>query len=145
LGSSAFVLLLLFIGKGELWTYLGVAFFGLGIVFSIYMLLPGTIRLKVDSSGVEMKTLFKPVKLAWSDVDHFSVQRVPSAPLTKMIGIKYSDSYRKHEAGRKFAASFTGAEGALPDHFNRPAEEICAILNDYKQKYAPRPIDNNNP
>jgi hypothetical protein len=38
------------------------------------------------------------------------------------------------QVGRKISASLTGIEGALPDHFNRSAEEICEILNRYKRE-----------
>lgn len=99
------------------------------------MLIPGTIRLKVDRSGIEMKTPSKPMTLAWSDVDEFYVGHVQAGlSRTKMIGIKFSESYGK-QAARNFSAGLSGMEGALPNHFNKSAEEICEVLNSYKQKW----------
>ena len=131
--SAAFVCLIYFTGDGSIWTYVGVAFFGLGLLVSLYTLLPGTVRLKIDRSGIEMKTFWKPMKLSWSDVDEFYVAHTPG---TKMIGIKFSESYKELKTGRKISAGLTGMEGGLPDHFNRSAEEICQVLNSYKRKYS---------
>jgi hypothetical protein len=140
--KKAFLLLLISAGfacaglflnpEGEMLGWFAAAFFGLCFLVFVYMLIPGTIRLKVDRSGIEMKTMFKPMKLAWADVDGFYVGRVPGS---KMIGINFSKSYGKLRAGRKFSASLTGMEGALPDHFNKSAEELCEILNRCKQEW----------
>lgn len=137
LGSAVFVCLLVFAGNGEAWTYLGIAFFGLGFLVSLYTILPGTVQLKADRSGVEMKTMFKPMKLAWSDVDEFYVGYIRSGlSRTKLIGIKYSKSYIAQKTGRKISESLTGMEGAIPNQFNRSAEEICEVLNSYKRQYS---------
>lgn len=120
----------------QIWRIVGVAFFGLGFVVCLYTILPGTVQLKIDRSGVEMKTLFKPVKLSWSDVDEFYIAYARTGLTSvKMIGIRYSESYSKQRAGRKIAAGLTGMEGALPNQFSRSAEEICDVLNSYKRKY----------
>ena len=141
LGSAVFVCLIFFTGKGDTFSFLGIAFFGLGILVSLYSLIPGTIQLKVDRAGVEMKSLFKPLKISWMDVDEFYVGYIRSGfTRTKMISIRYSASYKRLRAGRKILKVATGMEGALPDHFNRSAEEICEILNSYKRKY----IDSND-
>ena len=133
--SALFVCLIYFTAKGDMFRYLGIAFFGLGFLVFAYTLIPGTIQLRIDQSGIEMKALFKPMKLSWSDVDEFYVGHVRTGlSRTKVIGIKYSESYQKMQTGREFSASLTGMEGALPNHFNRPAEEICEVLNRYKRK-----------
>lgn len=138
LASAAFVSIGIFlIGKEDAkWILFIIGFFGLCLLVSIYMLIPGTIRLKIDRSGIEMKTLFKPMKLVWSDIDGFYVGKIQvGLSSTKMIGIQFSDSYKKLKTGRKLSASLTGMEGALPNHFNKSAEELCEILNRYKQQW----------
>lgn len=114
-----------------------IAFFGLGIPLSIYMLSPGAGELRIDRNGIEMKTLFKPMKLSWSDVNGFYVGRIQTGyRSTKMIGIEYSDSYKKLRLGRQFAAALTGMEGGLPNNFNRPAEQVCELLNRAKKQWS---------
>ena len=84
-----------------------------------------------------MSTPPKPMKLSWSDVDEFYVGYIRSGlSRTKMIGIRYSKSYNPQKTGRKISESLTGMEGALPNHFNRSAEEICEVLNRYKHQYS---------
>jgi hypothetical protein len=115
--------------------WVGVIFFGMGLLVSIYMLTPGAIRLQIDKNGIEMKTLFKPMKLAWSDVNGFYVAKMKTGFAgTKMIGIEFSESYENLRAAR-FSSSLTGAEGGLPNHFNLSAEEICELLNKSKQRW----------
>ena len=46
LASGVFVCY--FAGDGEVWTHLGMAFFGIGFLVSLYTLIPGTVQLKVD-------------------------------------------------------------------------------------------------
>lgn len=134
LASALFVLLIYFTGKGDTWSIVGMAFFGLGFLVCLYTLIPGTVQLKIDHAGIEMKTLFKPMKLAWSDVDEFYIGYTKAGlSRTKMIGIRYSESYKRQQTGRRISAGLTGMEGALPDHFNRSAEEICEILNRFKR------------
>jgi len=53
----------------------------------------------------------------------------------KMIGIRYSTSYGKMEAARKVASAISGVEGALPNHFKSSPEEICEILNRWRQRF----------
>ena len=137
LGAAVFVFLIYFTGNGDAWTFLGIALFGVGFLVCIYTLIPGTVQLKVHRSGIEMKSLFKPMKLSWNDVEGFYIGYIRTGlSRTKMIGIKFSETYKKQQTGRKISASLTGMEGALPDHFNRPVEEICEVLNEYKRTYS---------
>jgi hypothetical protein len=115
-----------------------------GVLVSIYSLRPGAISLKIDKDGIEMKTLLKPMKLAWSDVKCFYVAQMRTGlTRTKMIGIEFSESYENRRAAR-ISSSLTGAEGGLPNHFNRSAEEICELLNRSKQRWDSEPKDDHS-
>jgi hypothetical protein len=137
LGSAAFVAVgALSVANGKETGWWAVGFFGLCLLVSLYMLTPNAARLRIDKNGVEMKTFFKPMKLAWDDVNGFYVAHMRTGlARTKLIGIEFSESYRKQRAGRQFASALTGVEGGLPDHFNRPAEEVCELLNESKRRW----------
>jgi hypothetical protein len=124
---------------GEWWAIGLIVLSVFSFLVVLYSLLPGkAFKLIVDSSGLEMKSPFKSMKLAWRDVDGFYVGSIQSGlTRTKLVAIKYADSYDKQRTGRKVSASFTGLEGALPNHFKKSPEELCEILNSYKQKYDP--------
>jgi hypothetical protein len=95
------------------------------------LLFPGNMRLTVDSSGVEYKSPFRSMKLAWSDVDEFYIGYVHYGPSTsKLIAIRYSQSYGQRRTDRE-----------IPNHFNKSPEELCEILNSYRQKYGPVPVN----
>ena len=138
--SAAFVAIsIISIVKGKDMGWGGLIFFGLGVLTSIYMLTPNAIRLEINRNGIEMKTLFKPMKLEWSDVNGFYVAHLRTGfSKTKIIGIEFSESYKKLRAGRQLSSALTGMEGGLPNHFNCSAEELCELLNKSKQKWGPR-------
>jgi hypothetical protein len=137
LGSAAFVVVgAISVANGGEMGWWAVGFFGLCFLVSLYMLTPNAVRLRIDKNGVEMKTFFKPMKLSWGDVNGFYVAHMRTGlSKTKFIGIAFSESYRKQRAGRQFASALTGMEGGLPDHFNRPAEEVCELLNESKRRW----------
>lgn len=141
LGSLAFVATSVFlVAKGQHDAWGGLIFFGLYALVAVYMLLPGTIRLQVGPGGIEMKTLFKPMKLRWEQVESFHVAYL-SPGHTKMIGIRYAPSYQTMRMARSVVSALTGLEGALPSHFNCSAEELCRILNESKRKWGTLPLD----
>lgn len=117
---------------GEAWGWLMAGFFGLGIPVAIWMLRPNNSYLKLDHSGLEMKAFFNPRQIKWTDVEDFYVATIYG---NKMIGIRYSSSYGKMAIGRKVASVISGVEGALPNHFQSPPEEICEILNRWRRKF----------
>jgi hypothetical protein len=133
LGSAVFLWVgISFANDGDDWAILVVGLSGLCVLFLLYMLLPGTVRLTVDRSGLELKSPFRSMKLAWSDVEMFYVGYVHTGPSSaKLIGIQYSPSYQKQRARS------TGLDDRIPNHFQKSPEELCEILNSYKQKYAP--------
>lgn len=139
LAASAFVAVGIFMiirGEDVMVGWMCALFFGLGIPVSIYMLTPGAGELRIDRNGIQMRAIFRPWKLSWSDVNGFYVGHVKTGySSTKMIGIEYSSSYQKLRIGRQLASAVTGMQGALPNNFNRPAEEVCELLNRAKKQW----------
>lgn len=113
-----------------------VVFCGMGLLVSIIMLMPNATGLRADKNGIEVTTLFRTHRIEWSDVERFYVGYISTGlSRTKMIAIEYSASYRKQAAGRRVASELTGMEGGLPDSYTLPAEEVCRILNEAKQRW----------
>lgn len=139
LGCAVFLCVgIWFANDGDRWAIPVIIISAFGCLIVLSMLVPGNFRLTIDSSGVELKSPFRSINLAWSDVDEFYVGYIHTGPsTTKLIAIKYSESYNKQRTGRKVSTQITGMEGAIPNHFNKSPEELCAILNSYKQRYAP--------
>jgi hypothetical protein len=118
--------------KGEAWGWLVAGFFGPAIPVALWMLSPNNSYLKLDRNGVEMKTFWRPMQIKWTDVDDFFVTTIYG---NKMVGIRYSSTYRSMNIGRKLASAISGVEGALPNHFQSSPEEICEKLNQWRQRF----------
>ena len=147
LGSTAFVVFgVVMVADGNGMGWWGIIFFGLCLLVSLYMLTPNAVRLQIDKHGVEMKSLFKPMKLGWGDVNGFYVGHIRTGlSKTKVICIEFSESYGKLRVGRQLSSALTGMEGALPNHFNRSAEEVCELLNESKRRWGRAPDGDTRP
>ena len=112
-----------------------VGFFGFCLLFCLCMLRPGAIIITLIKNGVGMKFLLsKKLKFVWNDVETFYVKNLQTGyAKTKLVGIKFSDSYKERHAGKKLAT----LDGNLPlaSYFNMTAEELCELLNNTKQRW----------
>jgi hypothetical protein len=138
--TKSFILLLgcaLFLGvgiffamDGDRWAIVVIMISAFAFLYILPTLIPGNMRLTIDSAGVEMKSPLRSMKLAWSDVEEFYVGYVHTGPATsKLIAIKYSQTCDKQR--------ITDTERGIPNHFNKSPEELCELLNSYKQLYGP--------
>jgi hypothetical protein len=117
---------------GEPWGWLMVGFFGLAIPLALLALVLNHTYLKLDRSGVEIRTLWTPRRIKWNEVEAFFVTTRPG---TRLVGIRFVDSYQGVEALRKVASFLSGVEAALPNQFRGSPEEICEKLNRWKQRF----------
>jgi len=143
LGCAMFLFVGIFLAQdGDRWAIPVIMIAAFACLMLLSMLVPGNFRLTIDSSGVKLKSPFRSMNLAWSDVDEFYVGYAHTGPSTaKLIWMKYSESYYKQRTDGKVSADSTAT---IPNHFNKSPEELCAILNSYKQKYAPTPAPARN-
>jgi hypothetical protein len=118
--------------QGQRFGWLVACFFALGIPLAVCMLRPNATYLKLDRDGVQLARPWEPVRLKWSDVDEFYVVKIYGS---KFIGIRYSASYPSTRTARKLASAITGVEGALPNHFTSPPEEVCEKLNQWRRRF----------
>jgi|SRR5688572_17891032 len=133
--SKALVLLVLSVGfvflgwwltrEHAVLGWLCVAFFGLGIPASLFMLRPNSTYLSMS----------RHLKLEWGDVDAFRMARIHGA---KMIAIDYSVEYTRQKPGRAVALALAGMEGAIADHYSAPLEQVLQTLTEWKARHAVR-------
>ncbi|MEN3327039.1 MAG: hypothetical protein V7638_1846 [Acidobacteriota bacterium] len=115
---------------GDRWAIVVIMISAFAFLFILPTLIPGNLRLTIDSAGLELKSPLRSMKLAWSDVEKFYVGYVHTGPATsKLIAIKYSQTCDKKRV--------TNTERGIPNHFNKSPEELCELLNSYKQLYGP--------
>jgi len=111
-------------------------FFGLGIPVGLMMLFsPNSTYLRLDTEGFEMGSFVKKNRIKWSDVAGFELASIRGA---KMIAIIYAPHYEGQKIGRAVAENLSGMEGAIPNSYNAPLDEVLKTLNEWQARYGAR-------
>lgn len=111
-----------------------ILFFGSGAIVFCLLLLPGSAYLRLDPAGFTSCSLFRPHFTPWCEVDSFAVGTVG---IKRMVVFNFSELHHGQKYLRKVSSGLSGYEGALPDAYGLKAEELAALLNDWRQRYAP--------
>ncbi|MBO2634155.1 hypothetical protein [Shewanella algae] len=97
----------------------------------LYGLRPGTISLSIHQHGICYRSLLRTQKLDWQDISEFHLFNIQRNPL---IGY-YSDSYLARLAQRSpLRAKARRVLQSLPANFERPAAEVCELLDQALQR-----------
>jgi hypothetical protein len=109
-----------------------VVFFGMGVPIALLMFLPGLMSLRLNSEGVEMKSLRPKHMVLWKDVESFEIGSIGGA---KMIIIRYRPHYQKQPFARAAARAVSGVESAIPNSYNISLINLEKILNDWLVRF----------
>ena len=114
------------------WT--GILFFGGSAIVFCVLLIPGSAYLRLDKTGFTVCSLFKVHSTRWHEVDSFEVGTIVGR---KLVVFNFSDLYGRQKLARKLSSAISGYQGALPETYGLSAEELSAMLNDWRQRDAP--------
>ena len=117
------------IRKGDPRSWAAILFFGFGVIVFGLSLLPGSAYLRLDPTGFTVCSLFRAHSTSWFEVDSFEVARIRGR---KLVVLKYSSLHRGQEFVRKLAVAIGLHEGALPETYGLSAEELAAMMNDWR-------------
>jgi hypothetical protein len=117
--------------RGEVKTWLTVAFFGLGTAVSITMLLPGAGGLTLSREGFKVTSLFRSHFVVWAQATDFMAHRIP--PAMKQM-VLYNDAGAKHGTLGKINTGLTGRNGALPDTYGMRADALAALMSKWRER-----------
>ena len=120
--------------QGAWFGWVVAGFFGPGgLVVVAMLLLRGWPSIVLDENGFEFTASFsRRSRLAWSDVLGFFVMRMYGS---RMIGIAFAPDAPMRGA-RRFARAISGVEGAIPDQYALSPEELCTLLNQWRERHA---------
>lgn len=133
IGSILFAcMLLIFQRDGHSWLfawYVGLLFFGSGIIMSIYFLIRPR-RIEITPAGAYMKHPFRSVKFCWRDVENFRVIQLSNFRYSAVVGWTCRHGSNP-DSGlfRGVAYGVTGLDGYFPPGWEVTAEELLAQLN----------------
>ena len=106
--------------------YLGIVFFGLGLVVFLIKLLPNSAYLRLTKEGFTVCSLFRCHTVPWSDTSEFGVVDLG---VKKMVGWNSQTAAERQPALFKTSQAISGYGCALPETYGLAAEELCALLN----------------
>lgn len=131
LGCSIFVTGGIFMLEEEpLMGWLGIVFFGLGVIVSVIQFFPNASYLKLNQEGFEVKGLFRSNFTKWSHVKDFRQGHING---NKMIFFDYTDEHKKWKSGKKLSKALSGKEGAVQSMYTIKTEELLSLMIAYKQ------------
>ncbi len=106
---------------------------GAGIPIATSMLVTDRFYLRLDSDGLEMGGLTKPFRAAWGEVDGFEIVTLNR---TRMIAIHFNEDHQRQRLLRGAVKEFTGVEGAIPNSYGVPLEEVLARLQEWHRRFS---------
>jgi len=117
--------------------WFAVVFFGLGIVISVMMLIPGGAGLTLNSDGFVVRKFFYDRTVRWADVGEFAIREV-NYPRGSKKFVVYNDPSAK---GTLAAANarLTGHTGALPDTYGLSVDDLCRLMALWRQRALRQP------
>lgn len=118
---------ILMLGDDPVLGWASIAFFGLGMIVGLVMLVPGASSLHLTADGFEQRAVFSPSEMTpWRDIERFVVYQVG---VSSRVGFMYADGYDRRRPGRAVARALSGVEGALADTYGMRAGELAELMN----------------
>jgi len=105
-----------------------LGFFGLGAAVFVIHLLPGASWLRLTRDGFHFRSLFrKPRFVSWRSVSRFSVSQVSDQDM-----VVFTSEEGASSPLAPLNAALTGHAEALPDTYGKKAEELAALMNEWR-------------
>ncbi|QEL23530.1 hypothetical protein FQV39_13775 [Bosea sp. F3-2] len=112
------------------WGWACVAFFGLGVVVFLWLLIrPQVLILDAGGFTVDGGLVRTPRYVAWRDVQGFCVFSAGRGG--KMVGYNFEPHAKQKSLLTRINRSL-GADAGLPQGWQISAEQLAAVLNDYR-------------
>jgi hypothetical protein len=111
--------------------YVGVAFFGLGLVVFVIKLLPNSSYLRVTREGFTICNLFRCYNVEWNDTSEFGIADLG---VKKMVAWNSPSAAERLPNLFKASQAISGYGCALPETYGLSAEKLCALLNEVRNQ-----------
>jgi hypothetical protein len=130
--SLVFVVIGVLTFEGNLISWLGIGFFGLGSIVIALMLLPNASYLQLTSKGFTMCSLFRKHTYSWSEIEGFATGKIGH---TETVFFNFSPFYENQNTLRKTNKKVFGFEASLPDTYGMSAEKLADLMNEWKRRF----------
>lgn len=117
---------------GWMSTFSGGVFMSLGIVGAIGALLqciPGASELRLSAEGFTVRTLYRSRSYRWEEVSSFH----PIRFVRKYVGFEVTGA-QDHTRLAGLERTLTGFRANLPDTYGLSAEDLAALMNNWRNQ-----------
>lgn len=123
--SLGFVILGISLLDKNIWiAVLNIFFFGLCFIVYIINFIPNSTYLKLNETGIEMKTLFKTTFIPWRSIKNFGTKNIV---VMKMVTFDLDENVIDEKLKSK--------TGAFPDTYGMSAKKFAELMNEYKEQF----------
>ncbi|PNS09747.1 hypothetical protein [Solilutibacter silvestris] len=94
--------------------------------------LPGSSYLRLEPSGMTIRSAYRDHRYSWTDISEFFVVPIGGR---QMVCWHYSPSYKGQKALRALSKNVTGVDAGLPDTYGYSATDLAQLLNQWRVQY----------
>jgi hypothetical protein len=120
------------IRNGALTGWFVLIFFGLGMRVGAVAMLPGAAALTLDATGFEVTSFYRRSRTRWQDATGFIAARILPARLRSVL---FNDAGHTGTLSM-INAAFAGRNGAFPDTYGLPAEDLAQLMAQWRERAA---------
>jgi membrane associated rhomboid family serine protease len=116
----------------------GVLLFGAGAVLSITQFFPRWAYLRIGPDGLVLRHALRTTRWSWNDIDDFVAYEIQHQyNSTKHVGFNRRDLTPDRQSfWQTITRGLSGVDGALPDTYGMRHDELAALLNEARDRYA---------
>ncbi|MCU7619253.1 hypothetical protein NZ698_18900 [Chryseobacterium sp. PBS4-4] len=122
--SLGFVILGISLLDKNIWVaVLNILFFGMCFIVYVINFIPNATYLKLNETGIEMKTLFKTTFIPWQAIKSFGTRNIV---VMKTVTFELDENV--------IDATVKSKTGAFPDTYGMSAKNFATLMNEYKNQ-----------
>lgn len=130
----------LMIFSNQLFGWVVVGFFGLGIGVLLRRTLSGNFYLLLNSNGFTVEDPVKSYTYNWKDVQEFvaahpAEKTLPGLDSRKLVFFNLTDSFKQQTKLELVNRELNGFDSYLPDTYGKKAEELANLLNAWHKRF----------
>jgi membrane associated rhomboid family serine protease len=116
----------------------GTLLFGAGVAASISGFVPRWAHLRISPDGLVLRHVGRTKRWSWNEIEHFTAYEIHHQyGSVKQVGFDRRDLTPEHQnLWQTITRGMSGVDGALPDTYGLRHDELAALLNTARDRYA---------
>jgi len=119
--------------------WIGIIFFGIGLILLLFQLLTNSSYLKIHETQIEIRTIYKSKFIHKKEITEFGIAKIPMIHIghnylnynKKVVGFNFIESSSLNTELSNFNKEISHYQDILPDNYGYKPEKLVEILNDW--------------